>query len=778
MTLAALAFAAGVLLLQLQAALPEPMWLLLIPAGAAAAFRRPALARRFAPPLACAAGFLWAAGLAHLRTADRLAPALEGRDLAIVGVVAGLPAIGERSLRFELDIESAEGGERLPARVRLFWYRALSHEEGPAILGHAVHPGERWLLTVRLRTPHGNLNPHGFDYEAWLLERGIGATGYVRARGEARKLGERNSPLDRIEQAREAVRDRFLATLGETPAAGVLAALAVGDQRAISNEEWRLFQATGVTHLMSISGLHVTLVSGLAAWLVAALWRRVPRLALALPARKAAAVAAILAALGYTLLAGFAVPAQRTFYMVTAVAASLWSGRIAAPTRALALALAAVLAADPWAPLSPGFWLSFGAVALIFYVAAGWSAPEPRYAQWARVQWAITIGLAPAALLLFGQASVAGPLANAVAIPLVSAVVTPLALAAAALPIDAPLEFAAWLVERLLELLEWCASLPGALWRQHVPPLWSVLLALAGIAWLLAPRGAPWRACGLALVAPAFALPPAAPARGEAWITALDVGQGLAVLVRTSSRALLFDAGPAFGPESDSGARVVLPYLRAVGLERLDAMVLSHEAADHTGGAQTVLESLEVDELASSLGARHRLNALVPAARRCVRGTSWEWDGVRFEFLHPPAAQGEAGARRNDLSCVLRIASPGGSMLLTGDIEHAAEAALLEHRGAGLRADVLLVPHHGSRSSSTPGFVAAAAPRWAVVSAGYRNRFGHPREEVLERYRSAGAAILRTDRDGAVSVRLGRGGVEAGAERALRPRYWRAAPRV
>ncbi|OGA67315.1 MAG: DNA internalization-related competence protein ComEC/Rec2 [Betaproteobacteria bacterium RIFCSPLOWO2_12_FULL_68_20] len=777
MTLAALAFAAGVLLLQLQAALPAPAWLLLIPAGAAAAFWKPALARRFAPAAALAAGFLWAAALAHLRMADWLAPGLEGRDLDVVGVVASLPGAGERSVRFEFDIESAEGGERLPSRVRLAWYRAFSDEEDPAILSGAVHPGERWLFTVRLRRPHGNLNPHGFDYEAWLLERGIGATGYVRARGEARKLGERNSLLDRVEQARESVRDRFLRTLGATPAAGVLAALAVGDQRAISNEEWRLFQTTGVTHLMSISGLHVTLVSGLAAWLAAALWRRVPRLTLALPARKAAAATAIAAALGYTLLAGFAVPAQRTFYMVTVVAAALWSGRIALPARALALALAAVVAADPWAPLAPGLWLSFGAVALIFYTEAGWTARPPRLAQWGRVQWAITVGLAPAALLLFGQASVAGPLANAIAIPLVSAVVTPLALLAAAVPFDAPLELAAWLVERLLEFLEWCASLPGALWQQHVPPLWSVMLALAGITWLLAPRGVPWRASGLALLAPALALPPAAPGRGEAWITALDVGQGLAVLVRTSSRALLFDAGPAFGAESDSGARIVVPYLRSVGLARLDAMVLSHDASDHIGGARSVLENFEVDTLASSLAARHPLHAFAPATPRCARGTAWEWDGVRFEFLHP-AQEAGASKRRNDLSCVLRVAAPGGSMLLAGDIERAAEAALLERGGASLKANVVLVPHHGSRSSSSPEFVAAVTARWAVVSAGYRNRFGHPRPEVLERYRLAGTAILRTDLDGAVTVRLAPSRVEAHAERSLRARYWRAVPPV
>jgi competence protein ComEC len=525
-----------------------------------------------------------------------------------------------------------------------------------------------------------------------------------------------------------------------------------------------------VTHLMSISGLHVTLVSGLLAWLVGTLWRRVPAIALRLPARKAAALAAIAGAFGYTLMAGFAVPAQRTCYMVTVVALALWSGRIASPMRILALALAAVVLADPWAPLAPGLWLSFGAVTLIFYAASGWIGPESRVAQWGRIQWAITVGLAPAALLLFGQVSVAGPIANALAIPMISVVITPLALAATVIPWDAALQFAAWLVEWVLQFLEWCAGLPGAIWQQHVPALWSVVLALGGAAWLLAPRGVPWRSAGLALMAPAFAIAPPAPARGEAWITTLDVGQGLSVLVRTSSRSLLYDAGPAFGPEADSGGRIVLPALRGAGIGRLDAMVLTHEDLDHIGGALTVLETLEIESLASSLPPAHPLHSLARSSRRCAAGTTWEWDGVTFEFLHPGAEGGFA--RRNNSSCVLRVATPGGSMILTGDIERAAEAELLK-KGDSMKTDVLLVPHHGSRTSSTESFIAAASPRWAVVPVGYRNRFGHPNGEVMDRYRSAGADIVRTDLGGAVRVALTGTDVKVTTERATAPRYWR-----
>lgn len=762
MTGAALAFTAGVLLLQQQSALPAPAWLALFPVCVAlVAWRRMLLL-----PAAFAIGFLWAAGWAQLRIADRLSPELEGRDLEVAGVVASLPAASERGLRFEFEIESAP--VRLPRKILLAWYIDASTEGVPS-----VNPGERWLLSVRLRQPHGHANPHGFDYEAWLTERGIGATGYVRQGKAARRLGERNSLADRIEQARAAVRERFRRILGETPAGGVLAALAIGEQRAISNEEWRLFRQTGVTHLMSISGLHVTLVSGLCAWLVAAFWRRVPRLALALPARKAGAAAAIAAALGYTLLAGFAVPAQRTFYMVTVVALALWCGRIASPLRTLALALATVTAMDPWAVLQAGFWLSFGAVALIFYVCAGWTQGEPRPLQWLRVQWAITVGLAPAALFLFSMVSVAGPLANALAIPLVSAVITPLALLAALVPVDAFLHLAHWLTQWLLEYLEWCAQLPAALWQQHVPPLWATLLALAGVAWLLLPRGFPWRASGLALMLPAVALPAPTPAPGEAWVTVFDVGQGLAVLVRTARHALLYDAGPAYGRHSDSGERIVVPALRALGVARLDAFVLTHNDTDHTGGAVSVLENLDVGWVLSSLPARHPALSMAATPVRCQRGQVWTWDGVHFEILHPPPGAG--ARRRNDESCVLRVSAPGATMLLTGDIERTSERELALGDVAQ-RADVLLVPHHGSRSSSSMPFLAAVRPKLAVAATGYRSRYGHPHAEVLERYAALGVALLRTDRDGAVTVRLAPPGPVAEAERARRARYWHVPP--
>ncbi len=798
MTAAIVAFALGVWWLQQQAVLPAipPMdvWLWTVP-GAALFIVRPARPVLFTVA-AFVLGFAWAAGCAHLRMSDRLAPELEGRDLVVTGVVASLPAIGENSVRFEYDVEAvAQEGLRLPRRIQLAWYQAefpsAQSARPPADgLPLRVHPGERWRFSVRLKRPHGSVNPHGFDYEAWLLERGVGATGYVRPGGEERKLGRRDSFADRVEQWRETVRDRFLKVLGETTAAGVLAALAVGDQRAIDNEDWRLFSRTGVTHLMSISGLHVTLISGLVAAIVSFGWRRIPPLALRFPARKAAAAAATFAALAYTLLAGFGVPAQRTFFMVAVVAAALWSGRISSATRILALALLAVLIVDPWAVLAAGFWLSFGAVGLIFYLSQGWTAREAgpgvdagragRFAfwlmQWGRVQWGITAGLAPATLLLFAQVSLVGPLANAVAIPAVSMVITPLALLCAAVPLDSLLQLTALLTEWLLDFLGWCDSLPLAQWQQAAPPVWSVLLAMGGVLWLLAPRGVPNRILGLVLFLPALLVPAPRPPPGEAWITTLDVGQGLAVLVRTAGHALLYDAGPTYGTESDSGQRIIAPYLRALGATQLDLMIITHNDADHSGGALSVMQSADIARFLSSLAHDNPIARAANDPGRCARGERWQWDGVEFALLHPAIADyADDSLKINNRSCVLRISAGRGSMLLTGDIEKKAEAMLLEREGAALRADVLLAPHHGSRTSSTAAFLAAVKPRVIIVPVGYRNRFGHPKADVLARYVASGAEVLRTDRDGAVHIVLGEPGAQAQFERAIRPRYWHAA---
>ncbi len=786
MRFAALGFALGVCLLQQQPVLPGAMWLAVC--FAVAAIAGVGLSRRASPVIGAGAmfigfaalGFAWAAALAHTRLSDRLDPALEGRDVLVTGVVAGLPLAFERGVRFDFDVESPETG--VPRRIVLSSYGGFAPDDSQGVL--PVRAGERWRFAVRLRRPHGSANPHGFDYEAWLLERGIRATGYVRM--PSRRAGDERAQIEperlaalvhrpqyRIERLREAAREKIRSALPERPYAGVLIALAIGDQNAIGPEDWRLFARTGVSHLMSISGLHVTMVAGLFAMLVSWCWRRSEFLALALPAQKAAAVAGFLAAFAYCLISGFAVPAQRTLYMVGVVALALWLGRAASASRVLAAALLLVLLLDPWAVLSPGFWLSFAAVAVIFFVATGRTAKAHWLAQWGRVQWAVTAGLAPLLLVLFQQVSLVSPIANALAIPLVSFVITPLALAGAVLPFDWPLELGHAILEVLMAVLDWLAALPSAVWHQHAPVPWTVPLALAGIAWLLLPRGVPARWLGVPLALPLFVVSPPSPGAGELWITVLDVGQGLAVLARTEKHALLYDAGPAFNAFSDSGSRVILPYLRGEGIDRLDALVVSHDDRDHSGGAGSVLEAMPVGLLWSSLSAGHELLEANTWRAPCIAERKWSWDGVSFEFLNPRAETASRGdARVNNRSCVLRIGAPGGRVLLTGDIERAAERELLARSPLLLPAEALIVPHHGSATSSTPEFVKQVAPRHAVFAVGYRNRFGHPREDVLARYREAGSGLLRTDTGGAIQLRFAPGTSRVEAERDRARRYW------
>jgi len=772
MSIGVTAFALGIVWLQWQPALPGMA--LLVGSGVAGlalvGVARASQRLHFALPVgACLIGLAWAGIAAHQRLDDALAPEDEGRDIEVVGVVAGLPQPFENGLRFEFDVEGAS--RPAPEHVSLAWYHGRRDEADEPRL-QAVHAGERWVLTVRLKRPHGSANPHGYDYEAALLERGIRATGYVRrADGNRRLDAFVVRPAYAIERLRERLRARFAASLQESRYAGILVALAIGDQRAIDPALWQVFARTGTTHLMSISGLHVTMLAGLAYALVAALWRRSRRLPLRLPAQKAAMAAGVLAAFAYCLVAGFQVPAQRTLIMLSAVALALWSGRSLSSGRVLGLALFVVLAFDPWAVLAAGFWLSFGAVALLFYIGAGRIRPGHWLAGWARAQWAVTIGMLPALLGLFQQFSLVSPIANAVAIPVVSLVVTPLTLAGA-LPLGEPL---LWLAERLLSglmvLIEGLAASPWAVWQQQAPPLWALLLATSGVAWLLLPRGFPARWLGVVACLPLVLVPPSRPSFGEATVTVLDVGQGLAVHVQTARHDLLYDTGPAYSADADSGSRIIVPYLRAQGVRGLDLLMISHEDNDHAGGAESVIEALPVARVSSTLAFDHPLSALPVVQQPCADGDAWEWDGVRFAVLHPPAALHASPPRRsNDISCVLTVTADGGArLLLPGDIEVASEAALLARHADALQADVLLAPHQGSKTSSTPSFVAAVGAREAVFSVGYRNRFGHPKAEIVERYR--GVRLHRTDRDGAVRFALG-SGVAVSSERAARPRYW------
>ena len=785
MRLSVAGFAIGVWLLQMQSALPSlrGWWwapaLALAGLSALGAKSVTLRALRRGAMLTCclACGFLWAAWLAGQRLADALPVPWEGADIEVVGVVATLPQPYERSLRFEFDVERILTPDAVvPAHLALSWWGSPARDGKPATFPE-LHAGERWQLTVRLRRPHGTLNPHGFDYEAWLLERNIRATGYIRpASGNRRVTGLVMRPQYLVERVREAVRSRIQAALADAPYAGVLAALAIGDQRAIAPSQWQTFTRTGVNHLMSISGLHVTMISGLVFALAYYLWRRSARLTLWLPARKAAAVAGLAAALAYAWLAGYAVPAQRTVYMLAVVAAALWIGRFTSAPVVLSAALFTVLVVDPWAVLAPGFWLSFGAVALIMLVSTGRIAQPHWLAVWARVQWAVTLGLVPLLLAMFQQISLVSPLANAIAIPVVSLAVVPLTLIGVMLPIDVVLQLAHAVMALCGALLEWMSALPAAVWQQHAPPAWTVVVAVAGVIWLLLPRGFPARSIGAAALLPLFLVEPPPLAAGALRLAVLDVGQGLAIVAQTRNHALLYDAGPAFGPQIDSGSRIIVPYLRAAGVRALTGMVISHADTDHSGGAISVLQAMPVGRLLSSLDEDDPLLAHAATAERCHAGQRWEWDGVVFELLHPaPESYVLEKLRTNDRSCVVRISTAGASVLLTADIERKSERELLAAAPDRLRAQVLLMPHHGSRTSSSPEFVGEVNPDIALIAAGYRNRFGHPNDEVLDRYRALGSRIYRTDRDGALLLAIeGDGTLSVQRYRALYRRYWHA----
>lgn len=723
------------------------------------------------------------AARAAWRLADVLPASLEGIDLRVTGVVARLPQSGDDAVRFVFETEGAawvagaadaaasRDGPRLPERLAISWYRPRAGDAtGEAASVPALHAGQRWQLTLRLRRPHGNLNPHGFDAELWWFEQGVRATGYVRSSPPPRLLAQR--PLAHpVERLREAVRDAIVATVGPGDAAGVLAALAVGDQAAIDRAGWELFRTTGVAHLMSISGLHVTMLAALAAAVVGRAWRLVPRLLLRCPAPVAARAGGLVCAFGYALVAGFGVPVQRTVAMIAIVGVLQIAG-LRWPQGAVLLAAAVgVTALDPWALLQPGFWLSFAAVALLWAgmspapgaAAAGWRS---RVAQALGAQLLATVALAPLSLVFFRQVSLVGAAANAVAIPLVTLVVTPLALAGTLLP---PLwKLAAVVVDALDAYLELLAGWPLALWTAAAAPPWAVASGVAG--GLLLALGLPWRlrALGAAMLLPLAAPSVERPPPGRFELVAADIGQGNAVLVRTAGHLLVYDAGPRYGSETDAGDRVLLPLLRARGERRIDRLVLSHRDTDHVGGAASLLAGIEVADILASLAPGHPLMRTATPARRCAAGWRWQWDGVRFEVLHPPRGDDLERGAPNTHSCVLRVDGEVSSALLAGDIEAAQEAALVAS-GAPLAARVLLVPHHGSRTSSSPAFVAAVAPAIALVQAGYRNRFGHPAPAVVARYLERGVVPVQSDRCGAWSADAdGR----AVCERQRARRYW------
>ncbi|XKY16315.1 DNA internalization-related competence protein ComEC/Rec2 [Stutzerimonas zhaodongensis] len=719
-----LALAAGLLLLRFLPQLP-PVWVLpfMFAAGLASILLRWRVAGCFL------VGFGWACLCAHGALDDRLPAEFDGRTFWLEGTVAGLPDVQVGVVRFELvDISSRHDG--LPSRIRLSWYR-----------GPALQAGERWRLAAKLKMPRGLVNPNSFDYEAWLLARRIGATGTVKA-------GERISVADGRPAWRDQLRQRLL-TVDAYGRSGAIAALVVGDDSGLSTSDWRLLQDTGTVHLMVISGQHVGMLAGLLYGLVAlmarwGLWP--PRLAW-LPS---ACVLALTGAFAYGWLAGFEVPVQRALVMVALVL--LWRLRFRhlGVWLPLLIAMNGVLLLDPLVGLQSGFWLSFAAVALLALIFRGRLGAWGWWHTLGRAQWTMALGLLPVMLALGLPVSLSGPIANLFAVPLVSLLIVPLSLLGTVLlsvpSVGEPLLTAAgWLLMVLFDALRWLADWQPA-WIPFSLPPWAWLLVAVGVLLVLLPSGVPFRALGLVLLLPLLFPPVSRPATGQAEVWVFDVGQGLSVLVRTREHALLYDAGPRYG-DVDIGERVVSPSLRALGLADLDLMILSHADNDHAGGALAIARSMPVTR---TLSGEPQAVAASLNAEACRSGDSWDWDGVRFTLWQWAKARGG-----NPSSCVLLVEANGERLLLTGDIDTAAEEALVAS-GIPLKVQWLLVPHHGSRSSSSTAFIEATTAGGALVSRGLHNAYGHPHPDVVRRLEASGAAIHDTAEQGALQIHLGR----------------------
>lgn len=782
--------------------------------------------------LACVFGMAVAAlafGLTGWRavaySSQALQAALEGKDVQVVGIIAAMPQESDAGLRFRLEVESAhlwadtdmdttaaaDAYKRttlpvgLPPLIDLSWYggvfsgargaESVAGAQGDPVFelqrqpAHLL-PGERWQMTVRLKAPHGNNNPGGFDYELYLWEQGVQASGYVRAGARdalPRRLNDTwQHPIERL---RLKVRDAVFARLGtQVPSemadigavkghsrnAGVVAALVTGDQRAIDRADWDVFRATGVAHLMSISGLHITMFAWAAALLVGWLWRRSTRLCLAFPAPYAALIGGVLLATLYSAFSGWGVPSQRTVWMLATVGLLRLSGKRWPWPMVWLLACAVVVLFDPWALLQAGFWLSFVAVGVLFATDISQhdrkAMPEPSSSSHAslgetlqtagvlkrlatflrsmtREQAVITLALTPLTLLLFGQVSVVGLLANLVAIPWVTFVVTPLAMLGT---LYAPIwDLAAWAMQGLSVYLAYLAGFSWATISVAAPTLF--ISAMGVIGGLVMVMSWPWRlrVLGLPLLLPVVLWQAPRPELGQFELMAADIGQGNAVIVRTANHTLVYDAGPRFSLESDAGHRVLVPLLRSTG-EKVDTVMLSHRDIDHSGGIKSVLAMHPGAQFISSIEDAHELHAVKPATR-CQAGQQWQWDGVDFEVLHPNRADYDTPKKSNAMSCVLRISTSTStqasknlgahqiSALLVGDIEQAQEARLVglhldQAEKSRLASTVLLVPHHGSKTSSSAAFLDAVKPDMAIVQAGYRNRFGHPASLVMARY--------------------------------------------
>jgi competence protein ComEC len=765
----ALAILAGVVLVQTLPALP-PRWLDLALAAIALAASGVCLRRRVPAWLWClpivVAAFAWTSWRADAALAARLPHALEKQDILVTGTVSGLPEARADSIRFEFDVAGARfRGRSVPVhgRVHLSWYATRRHTPP------AIAPCTQWRLRVRMKRPHGLVNPGGYDFERSALQKGVIATGYVREDAADAMLGDGTC----VDGTRARIVGAIAAALPDDPhAARLLRALSVGDERALDEHDWQVVRATGISHLIAISGFHVGLAAVFGALLVRFAWWLLPGLALRLARPTAEAAIAFPAAVAYGSLAGFGLPTTRTLLMIAVIAGWRLLRRGGGFGEGFGLALAAILVVDPLAVLSAGFWLSFAGVALLAWTLARGSGWRGRLKEFGVAPLLMTVALLPLTVWFFGQASLVGPLANVVAVPFVSFVIVPLDLAACALLFAWPtagnllLHLCAHLVDALWWLLVQLAAWKPAMQYLPQPSLIAFALACLGAVWLLAPRGVPARFLGALLLLPLCWPRAVLPAAGAFRATVVDVGQGLSVLVRTRAHALLFDTGARYPSGFDLGAAAVVPSLHALGVTHLDELIISHGDNDHAGGAVSVLAAFQDTPVWGGEPAR----GPVPM-RQCHAGRHWRWDGVDFRILRPPAPVTIEG---NDAGCVLLVSGEGGRLLLPADTSSRVEPEIARAVAQGPPL-VLVVPHHGSKTSSSRAYLQALQPRFAVASTGYLNGYHHPAPVVVARYAGLGIPLLDTPVTGAVRVAFPADGPPRilSEERIRQAHYWR-----
>lgn len=701
-------------------------------------------------------GVLWAGFFAGEIIAERLPPTLENKELMLEGYIASLPKKDERKVRFDFIVTS--GSNDLQGKLRLNWY----YPKQP------IKAGQYWRIKVKLKRPHGLYNPHGFDYEQWLLTQRISAIGYVRQTTKPVLLAKHYRVWD-INIQRQKIIDKLADYSIDKNTLALIKALLVGDRSGLSFQQWQVFRHTGTVHLMAISGLHIGLIASLVYFLILKLWGYSGILRYSPPL--VAAYSAITVATFYAALAGFSIPTRRALIMLLiAMLAIIWQRNVH-PLYTLLLALFAVLLFDPFAMLSAGFWLSFAAV---FFIIYGLTGRLLRLGYWwtaIRVNALTSLGLMPLILYFFQQVSLISPLANFVAVPVISLLVVPLLLLAVVLMFILPIlaGYVFNIIDGLLQSLWWflaeLSNLPFSLFSTAQFSFPALLLALIGMVLIFAPKGIPARFLGLVLLLPMVFVPIEKLKPGALKMTLLDVGQGLAVVLQTAEHNLIFDTGAKYSQQYDMGKVALIPFLTGEGLTQVDRMIISHGDNDHIGGAEAVLQAIPIKSIFSSVPEKF---SLYPS-QACYAGQHWQWDQVKFTLLSPEKT---AIASDNNNSCVLKVESLYGSVLLTGDIEQSIEHQLVVRQGDKLSSDILIAPHHGSKTSSSMTFIKQVAPKWVLIPAGYKNRFNFPHQQVLNRYKKLNIPWLNVADTGAITVNFNQQGVKILKQRELSGHYW------